>query len=339
MELNIILPSKPKIIAEEATRGSYEIDGLYPGYGHTLGNSLRRIALSSIVGTAITALKIDSAPHEFSTLTGVKEDALAIILNLKKLRFKMSGTEPQTVAIEAKGLKIVTGADITAGGQVEVINPEQVIATLTDKNASLKIELTLEKGVGYVIKEVLQQLRPAAVGTIILDASFTPVRRVSYEVENMRVGDRTDYNRLRFNLETDGTITPRAALEKTIEIAITQLKAIIGFKEEEKIMAPAAAETAADLEPAPIAADLDQTPTPAEEKTQPPPDVDFLKTRVEDLKLSTRVSRVLVENGIRTIGGLARKRESDLNTVAGLGERGIEEINKLLKKHNLELKP
>ncbi|MEK7208846.1 MAG: DNA-directed RNA polymerase subunit alpha [Patescibacteria group bacterium] len=329
MELNIILPSKPRIIAEDAIRGSYEVDGLYPGYGHTLGNSLRRIALSSIIGTAITSLKIDGAPHEFSTLVGVKEDALAIILNLKKLRFKMSGDEPQTAQIEVKGVKTITGADITAGGQVEIINPQQTIATITDKNTNLKIELTLEKGVGYVSKEVLQQLRPAAIGTIILDASFTPIRRVNYEVENMRVGDRTDYNRLRFNIETDGTIAPREAFEKAIEIAINQLKAIIGFKEEEKIIEQVTAEAAAPSE---------MPPVEEAEKNKTPPDVDFLKTRVEDLKLSSRVIRVLTENGVRTIGGLTRKRESDLTDVSGLGERGIEEIKKLLKKHNLELK-
>jgi len=330
MELNIILPSKPKIIAEDDRHGSYEIDGLYPGYGHTLGNSLRRIALSSIIGTAIISLKVEGAPHEFSTLTGVKEDVLAIILNLKKLRFKISGGEAQMVTIQAKGIKTVTGADISVGGQVEVINSDQVIATLTDKNATLSIELALEKGIGYLPKEVLQQMHPPAIGTIILDASFTPIRRVSYEVENMRVGDRTDYNRLRFNIETDGSVSPREAFEKSIEIAINQLKAIIGFKEPE-----VSEET-----------NIEETVTPKSEttamdSTEPtkPLDVDFLKTRVEDLKLSARVIRVLTENGVRTIGGLARKRESDLDDVTGLGEKGIEEIKKLLKKHDLELKP
>lgn len=330
MELNIILPSKPKIIAEDERRGSYEIEGLYPGYGQTLGNSLRRVILSSIVGTAITSVKVTGAPHEFSTLPDVKEDVLTVILNLKKVHFKMAGDDPQTVMIRAKGITTVTAGDAAVGGQVEVVNPKQVIATLTDKNASLEIELTLEKGIGYVPKEVFQTTRPPAIGVIILDAAFAPIKRVSYEVENMRVGNRTDYNRLRFNLETDGSVSPKQALEKSIEIMINQLRAIVGFKAEETKLEPETAETAEPL------AVVDE---PAKESIKPTPkDVDLLKTRVEDLELSARIVRVLSQAGIRTIGGLARKHEADLRMIDGLGEKGIEEIKDLLRQHDLELK-
>ncbi len=335
MELNIILPSRPKIINENDSQGTYEIEGLYPGYGQTLGNSLRRVILSSIVGIAITSLKVSGADHEFSTLPGVKEDVLAIILNLKKLHFKLSGDDPQTATIQVKGVKVVTGADIDTGGQVEVVNPEQVVATLTDKNANLELALRLEKGIGYVPKEVLQQTRPPTIGTIVLDAAFTPIRRVSYEVENMRVGDRTDYNRLRLNIETDGSVSPHEALEKSIEIMINQLRAIVGFKAEtitaeesgngEIVEAPVAVETVR------MESDLVLPPRLAK-------DVDLLKTRVEDLALPSRIIRALALAGIRTIGGLARKRESDLARIDGLGARAVDEIKKLLKKHDLELK-
>lgn len=333
MELNIILPSRPKIISENDNQGIYEIEGLYPGYGQTLGNSLRRVILSSIVGTAITSLKVSGAEHEFSTIPGVKEDVLAIILNLKKIRFEFGGDGPQTATLQVKGVKVATGADINAGGQVEVINREQVIATLTDKNASLELELTLEKGVGYVPKEVLQQTRPPAIGTIVLDAAFTSIRRVSYEVENMRVGDRTDYNRLRLNIVTDGSVSPRAALEKSIEIMINQLRAIVGFKEETTIV-----EKIGEIVEEQIATETSKLENGLTPLTLMSKNVDFLKTRVEDLILPSRIIRVLADAGIRTIGGLARKRESDLTGIAGLGIKAVDEIRKLLKKHGLELK-
>jgi len=226
-DLNIILPSKLSIVSEVDTKGVYEIDGLYPGYGHTLGNSLRRIILSSLSGSAITTLKIEGADHEFSVLDGVKEDVITILLHLKQVRFRLLTDEPQTVKLSVKGPKLVTAADIEAGGQVEVLNKDLYIAELTSK-ANLSIEMTVEKGLGFVPKEVHQKEKND-VGTISLDAIFTPIRRVAYEVENMRVGDKTNHNRLRMTIETDGTLTPREALEKAIVIMVEQLQAIIGF--------------------------------------------------------------------------------------------------------------
>ena len=227
-ETNVVLPSKPKIVTEDSTSGSYEIDGLYPGYGHTLGNSLRRIILSSLPGAAITQLKIDGVNHEFSTISGIKEDVITILLNLKKVRFRLTGEEPQRVVLKIKGAHGVTAKDIEVPGQLEVLTPEQHIATITDKNTTLDIEMTVEKGLGYVPKEQLHKDR-VEIGAIAVDAIFTPIRRVNYEVENMRVGDRTDFNRLKVFIETDGTISPREAVENCIEIMIHQLKAIVGF--------------------------------------------------------------------------------------------------------------
>ena len=226
-DLNIILPSKLSIISEVDTKGVYEIDGLYPGYGHTLGNSLRRIILSSLSGSAITSLKIEGADHEFSVLDGVKEDVITILLHLKQVRFRLLTDEPQTVKLSIKGPKIVTAGDITVSGQVEVLNKDLYIAEVTTKSA-LNIEMTVQKGLGFVSKDVHQKEKNE-VGTISVDAIFTPIRRVAYEVENMRVGDKTNHNRLRMTIETDGTLSAREALEKSIVIMVEQLQAIVGF--------------------------------------------------------------------------------------------------------------
>lgn len=320
LDYNISLPSKPNVISEDGVKGIYEIEGLYPGYGHTLGNSLRRIVLSSLLGAAITTVKIDGVPHEFSTIDGIKEDVITILLNLKKARFKLATMEPQTATISIKGVKNVTAGDIKVPGQVEVLNPELPIATLTDKNASLSVEITIAKGFGYVSKEVHQNEK-VDIGTIAVDAIFTPIRRVNYEVDNMRVGDRTDYNRLRITIETDGTITPRRALEASIEIMINQLKAVVGFKEETK-------------------EDLVEAREEKEEKSSAREAVDneFLKTRIEQLNLSARTANALSHASIRTVGGLARKTEEDLLEVDGLGDKGIQEIKRVLQGHSITLR-
>lgn len=320
LDYNITLPSKPKVISEDGFKGTYEIEDLFPGYGHTLGNSLRRIVLSSLLGAAITSVKIEGAPHEFSTLDGVKEDVITMLLNLKKARFKLATNEPQKVTISIKGVKEVTAGDIKVSGQVEVLNPELHIASLTDKNASLEIEMTVMNGFGYVAKEVHQKEK-VDIGTIAVDAIFTPIRRVNYEVDNMRVGDRTDYNRLRITIETDGTIEPRVALESSIEIMTKQLKAIIGFVEKEEEVVSEAEET------------------PSERPTKKDAaDNEFLKTRIEQLDLSTRTTNALTNANIRTVGGLARKTEEDLLEIDGLGDKGIQEIKRALNQHSIILK-
>jgi len=317
---DIVLPSKPKVVSEEEFSASYEIDGLYPGYGHTLGNSLRRIILSSLPGSAITSVKIAGVDHEFSTIEGVKEDVITIILNLKKVRIKMNSDEPQKMRLKIKGDKEVTAGDIEVPGQIEIMNPELVIAHITDKSTSLDIEMDVERGLGYVSKETLQKNK-VDIGTIALDAIFTPIRRVNYEVANMRVGDRTDFNKLKVFIETDGTINAREALEQSIEIMINQLKSIIGFQEE--MEKPKTKEGGVKNQ---------------EESDEKISDNEFLKTRIESLDLSSRIFNALSSANIRTIGGLIKKKEKDLLEIDGIGAKGIDEIKKVLSEHNVELK-
>lgn len=316
MEYSITLPSKPRAVSEEGAEGVYEIDGLYPGYGHTLGNSLRRIILSSLPGAAITSVKIEGVEHEFSTLAGVREDIVTILLNLKKLRFEVLTQEPQTVTLKIKGPQKVSGADLELPGQVRLLNPNSYICEVTEKSG-IEAEFRVERGLGYVPREALKKER-VDIGEISVDAIFSPIRRVNYEVENMRVGDRTDFNRLRIAVETDGTLAPRAALEQAIEIMITQLKAIVGFREEvamtEEPMGEAGASTNGDNAS------------------------EAMKTRIEDLELSSRTVSALEKANIRTVGGLARKKEQDLLEVEGLGPKAIQEIKRALGAFGIVLK-
>jgi DNA-directed RNA polymerase subunit alpha len=291
----------------------YEIDSLYPGYGHTLGNSLRRIILSSLPGATITQVKIEGVPHEFATVEGSRETVMEILLNLKRVHFVLHGNEPQTISLTMKGSGEVTAKDFNLPSQVEIKNPEQHIADLSGK-AVLEIEATIERGLGYVPREVLTKDK-VDIGTIALDATFTPIRRVNYEVENMRVGDRTDFNRVRMLIETNGTISPREALEQSIEMMIHQLKAIIGFQET----APAAGESLSS----------------AKEESS----IDAAKVKIAELELSARITTALEEAGIKSAAGLARKTASALKELDGIGEKAIEEISgtvliwPTLKKH------
>jgi DNA-directed RNA polymerase subunit alpha len=224
--------------------------------------------------------------------------------------------EPQTIELKVKGIKDVTAADIKVPGQVEILNPEQHIASITDKGTTLDIEMKIQRGLGFIQKEAHQKDR-VEIGTIALDAIFTPVKRVNYEVENTRVGDRTDFNKLRISLETDGSISPNETLEKSIFIMIEQLKAIVGFEE-------------------PV---VEEKETEKEEIVQEKEiDSEFLKTRIETLDLSVRTVNALNGANIRTVGGLARKKEKDLDDVDGLGAKGIQEIKKLLGNYGITLK-
>lgn len=320
-DYTIHLPSKPRVISEEGESGVFEIEGLYPGYGHTLGNSLRRIILSSLPGVAITSVKIAGVQHEFSNIDGVKEDVVTILLNLKKIRMRFTTDESQTLTLKVKGEKSVTAKDLDVPGQVEILTPDQAIATLTDKSASLDIEIRAEKGLGFMPKEMIEKNR-VEIGSIALDGIFTPIRRASYEVENMRVGDRTDFNKLRISIETDGTLTPSAALSTAIEVMINQLKAVVGFKEDEPEM-PVEEVASKDVASAARSSDVD-------------PEV--LKTRIESLDLSARAQNALNGANIRTVGGLARKKEKDLLEIEGLGAKGIQEIRKALGEFGITLK-
>lgn len=319
-DYQVVLPSKPKVVEEKGNTGVYEIDGLYPGFGHTIANSLRRIMLASLPGAAITSVKITGVNHEFSTIEGVKEDVITILLNLKKLRFALHSDEPKTARLSFKGIGEVKSGDIELPTQIEIADKNTHIATITDKNTELEIEMTIEKGLGYIPKEVLHKDK-MGVGVIGLDATFAPIRKVSYEVENMRVGDRTDFNRLKIFIETDGVITPRQALEDSIATLINQLRAIVGFKEE-------------DLREERSHADIEIVESAAtEELTQDPS-----KMKIEDLEVSSRTMNALTKAGIRTVGGLARKNRDDLLEMDGLGEKAITEIKDALEGLGLSLK-
>ncbi|MFA6197843.1 MAG: DNA-directed RNA polymerase subunit alpha [Patescibacteria group bacterium] len=216
MEL-ISLPSKIDVKKTGDNVAMFTIEPCYPGYGMTLGNAMRRVLLSSLEGAAITAVKIEGVNHEFSTIPNVKEDVVEIILNLKTLRFRSFSDEPVTVKLSAKGEKKVTGKDIKATSDVEVVHPEQVIATLTDKAAELEMELKIEKGRGYVPVETREKEK-REIGMIAVDAIFTPIRNVNFDVENVRVGQMTNYDRLMLEVITDGTLSPEKAFHEAAKL-------------------------------------------------------------------------------------------------------------------------
>ena len=222
----------------------------------------------------------------------------------------------------------MTARDIEAPSQVEVMNKKEHIATLTSKESKLNIEFTVEKGLGYVSRDELKKDK-VSIGTIVLDAVFTPIKKVNYEVENMRIGDRTDYNRLRISVETDGSITPAEALEKSIETMIHHLKAIIGFQEKEEIKIESVSGGKKEKE---------EENEEAERKEVEGGDKEVLKTRVQDLELSARTLNALETAGIRTLGGLAKKKESDLMEIEGAGKKVIQEIKRALGNYGLILK-
>jgi DNA-directed RNA polymerase subunit alpha len=215
----ISLFSKPKIISEKDNQAVFEIESLYPGYGVTVGNSLRRVLISSLPGAAVAKMKIKNVTHEFSTIPGVLEDVIQIMLNLKKLRFKIFSEEPQKAILKIKGEKEVKGKDFSLPSQLELINKDEHIASLTAKSADLEIEIEVEKGIGYLPREKRKRGK-LAIGEILVDAIFTPVRKVGYQVENMRVGERTDFDKLRLEVETDGTITPIEAVSRAAQILV-----------------------------------------------------------------------------------------------------------------------
>ena len=215
----IQLPTEPKVISKEGDRAVFEIGPLYPGYGTTIGNTLRRVLISSLDGTAVTFVKIKGVDHEFSVIPGVLEDVIEIILNLKKIRFKMFKNEAATMTLNVKGERSVTADDIETTSDIEIVNKDQHIATITDKKTGLEMEITIEKGVGYVPTKQGQKEK-LTVGKIAIDGIFTPIRNVNFTVENIRVDQRTDYNKVLLDIETDGSTSPEEAVKKASQILI-----------------------------------------------------------------------------------------------------------------------
>jgi len=302
------LPLTPKVIEKKGNKATFEIEALYPGYGVTIGNSLRRVLLSSLPGAAATQVKIKGVSHEFSTIPGVMEDIISILLNLKQLRLRVFSDEPQIGTLKIKGEKKVKGSDFKLPPQVELVNQDAPVATLTDKKAQLEMEIQIEKGLGYLPVERRKKGK-LEIGAIALDAIFTPVRNVAFRVENMRVGERTDFDRLILEIETDGTISPEEVFYQATQI-LTQHFSFFGEKFK-----------------------------PKEIKVPKKPEKEFEQIGVEELKISTRTLNALVKNNVKTVAGILRKSEKSLLKLEGMEEKGIKEIKRVLKKLGVQLKP
>ncbi|KKQ44513.1 MAG: DNA-directed RNA polymerase subunit alpha [Candidatus Moranbacteria bacterium GW2011_GWC2_37_8] len=317
----VSLPQKPKYTPIDEKSGKFEIMGCYPGYGMTLGNALRRVLLASLKGSAITSVKIKGVSHEFSTMDGVMEDAVQIILNLKKIRFKMHSDEPVKVSLKFKGEGKVTAAEIKCPSSVEVVNKDQIIATITDKKVELEMELEISNGLGYV--PIDQQNRgEKEIGVIAIDAVYTPISRVNYEVENMRVGKRTDYNKITLEIVTDGSITPEEAFTKAVTLLVEQFSVLGGIEIVEEKVEEAVQE-------AEIVAE-----TPVADEA-----VDPLKIKVTELKnLSTRTLNVLEASKIAKVKDIVKMTEEDLRALDGMGDKGIKEIKKSIGEFGITLK-
>ncbi len=315
--LSVSLPKSSRYEKIEKNHGKVIIEGCYPGYGTTLGNSLRRVLLSSLSGAAAVAVKIQGATHEFTTIKGVMEDVVQIILNLKGVRFRLTGVEEAIATLEVKGEKEVTAKDIKCGSEVEIVNPDHHIASLTSSSAGLSMEIRIQKGIGYVPVEQ-QETTEKEVGLISMDAIYTPIKRVNFTVENMRVGKRTDFERVILEIVTDGTISPQEAYQQAIGILMSQFKAISDFKENgEKELKEKTEQNKKEL----------KEENQIQEKIQEKKEKEHL---IEDLKFSTRTYNVLKNKGIKTAEELANFSEKEINDFEGMGEKGIKEIRKTL---------
>lgn len=321
--LKVSLPKKPKYSKLGENLGKIEIEACHPGFGTTIGNTLRRILLSSLTGAAATSIKIKGISHEFSTIPGVKEDMIQIILNLKKVRFKVHNDEPVKLTLKEKGAKKITAAQIQCPADVEVVNKDMLIAEITDKKAQMEIEIEVQKGLGYVPVEQ-QEREKKEIGLIAIDAIFTPVRRVNYVIENMRVGKRTDFDKITFEIETDGSITPEEAFGQAVKIAIDQFEATKEMDTGEKKAEEAVSEE--------IAEEKGEKGIPEAKKG------DSMAIVVASIPFSTRTQNVLEKSGVKTIADLVALQEDELMNLEGMGEKGIKEIRKAIGNLGLTLK-
>ncbi|MDD3487137.1 MAG: DNA-directed RNA polymerase subunit alpha [Candidatus Moranbacteria bacterium] len=328
----VSLPIAPKYTDLGNNIGKIEIDGCYPGYGTTLGNSLRRVLLSSLPGAAAVSVKIKGVSHEFSAIPNVLEDVIQIILNLKKVRFVSHEDEPVKLTLKEKGEKKITAAQIQCPSSVEIINKDAEIATITDKKGELEMEIEVQKGLGYVPVEQ-QEREKKEIGLIAIDAVFTPVRRVNYGVENTRVGKRTDYDKIILEVETDGSISPEEAYLKAVEIVIDQYAAIKDFAVEEEVENPVE-EAGEEKKSVEEGEDKEKQETvEAEEKNN-----EDRKTAVEGLSFSTRTMNVLEKSNLKFVEDIAKMSEEELMNLEGMGEKGIKEIKKAIGNLGFTLK-
>jgi DNA-directed RNA polymerase subunit alpha len=312
-----MLENIPKITSEDIgeTLGTFVVEPLDRGFGYTFGNSLRRVLLSSLEGAAVTSVKIEGVAHEFTSVPGVREDVTDVILNLKNLICRLHGESPEIeVRLNKKGSGAVKASDIEAPAELEILNPDLEIANLSDKG-KLEVTLTIGRGRGYVPAE-LNRGPEHTIGVIPIDSIFSPVRRVSYDVEAARVGQRTDYDKLRIDVTTDGSIDPRESIGQAAEILIRQLAIFTDIDRMEGFGEQAAAE--AQAEPA-LAHGMENFP-------------------IEELELGVRSYNCLKRVGIETIGDLVTKSENELAAIPNFGKKSIEEVKETLATHGLNLR-
>jgi DNA-directed RNA polymerase subunit alpha len=293
---------KVELVRSSENQGTFHVEPLEPGYGVTLGNALRRVLLSSLAGAAVTSIKIDGVYHEFATVPGVREDTTELILNIKKLRLKSFSDQPVQLHLQAKGPGVVSAADLVAPSDVEIVNPELHIATLDTAEARLEMELVVDKGKGYLPSDGREA---PSIGVIPVDAIFTPVRRVNYTIEHVRVGSRTDLDRLVMDIVTDGTISPSDALSEAAQILVDRFRAFAELGQTAKRGERAA------IAKAVAGKDYDRP--------------------IEDLDLSVRAYNCLKRSGITKIGQLLEMSEEDLLAVRNFGQKSLDELNQRLE--------
>jgi len=299
----------------DETKSVFVIEPLYPGYGSTIGNALRRVLLSSLPGCAISSVKLEGVAHEFSAIPHVKEDMIEIIMNLRKIVFKSFSDEPVTIEINEKGPKTVSASDFNLKSGVEILNPDQHVATL-DKSASFNLEVVVEKGRGFIPTEE-KDIEKSDIGRIAIDSAFSPVKHVNMKVEHTRVGQMTNYDKVELEVTTDGSVLAKEALKEASNILVEHFNYIAEGK--------------------PVSADepIEDTPEINSDEKQIEKnnfaDLDP-KTKIEDLDLSARTVNSLVNAGIKTIAGLRRMSNLKLSEVKGLGKKGFDEVKILLEK-------
>lgn len=317
MANHIHTPGLVAVDDHSASSATFTVEPLHNGYGMTLGNSLRRVLLSSIAGAAVTSFKIEGVSHEFTAVPGVKEDVVDIMMNLKGIRFRVYGDDVQTLRIVKKGKGVVTAKDIQTNADVEVVNPDHVIATVDDDKANFTVDLTVEVGRGY--RTIEEGTARKASDMIALDAVFTPVLRVRYKVENTRVGQVTDLDKLLLTIETDGSITPRDAFEEAAAILVNQYTALAG-KTRVAVPETTAAATSA------LAGGMDEAGGD---------EAGALNTSVEDMNLSARTYNALVNNDIHTVRDLLSLSDAELRDLKGFGSKALDEVKEKLAELEL----
>jgi DNA-directed RNA polymerase subunit alpha len=318
MSNTIHTPGLVKVDEHAAGSATFAIEPLHSGYGMTLGNSLRRVLLSSISGAAVTAFKIEGVTHEFTDVPGVKEDIVDIMLNLKGVRFRVYGNEPQTLRIVKSGKGNVTAKDIQTNADVEVVNPDHVIATIDDAKGKLTMDLQVEIGRGY--RTIEEGAARKTTDMIALDAIFSPVLRVRYKVENTRVGQATDLDKLLLTVDTDGSITPQDAFEEASAILINQYTALAG---KTRVATPEVAAEGSGNQDGEFGSDII-----GEEPTA-------LNTSIEDLNLSARTTNALINNDIHTIRDLFALNDAELRDLKGFGSKALDEVKEKLAELEL----